>query len=221
MHDGETLKLGAFELRVIRTPGHSPGHACFYMERELLLLSGDHVLPTISPNVGLWPGSDADPLGDYIRSFKLLRGLPVKHVYPAHEYDFADLEARLDELEVHHEERLGEVIAAMTAGATTCYEIARGVKWSIGHFDKFDFGTSARPCPRRYRTCVTSTAKGASRCVKWTTSTAGRRPAAASRTRRSNLNLRKSPLDEASPAQIECVPTGIARAGRGFPLKRR
>jgi glyoxylase-like metal-dependent hydrolase (beta-lactamase superfamily II) len=141
MHDGETLKVGAFELRVIWTPGHSPGHACFYMERELLLLSGDHVLPTISPNVGLWPGSDADPLGDYIRSLKLLRGLECKHVYPAHEYDFADLEARLDELEQHHEERLGEVIAAMTAGATTCYEIARGVKWSIGHFDKFDWGT--------------------------------------------------------------------------------
>ena len=42
---------------------------------------------------------------------------------------------------LHHDERLGEVIAAMKAGATTCYEIARGVKWSIGHFDKFDWGT--------------------------------------------------------------------------------
>jgi glyoxylase-like metal-dependent hydrolase (beta-lactamase superfamily II) len=111
------------------------------MERETLLLSGDHVLPTISPNVGLWPGSDADPLGDYIRSLELLRGLDVKHVYPAHEYDFADLNARLDELEVHHDARLQEIIDAMQAGATTAYEIARGVKWAIGHFDKFDYGT--------------------------------------------------------------------------------
>ena len=141
MHDGESLGLGAFELRVIWTPGHSPGHACFYIEREELLLSGDHVLPTISPNVGLWPGSDADPLGDYIRSLKLLRGLAVRRVLPAHEYSFDDLDARLDSLAEHHEARLQEVLDAMKGGATTAYEIARGVMWSIGHFDKFDLPT--------------------------------------------------------------------------------
>jgi glyoxylase-like metal-dependent hydrolase (beta-lactamase superfamily II) len=106
-----------------------------------LLLTGDHVLPTISPNVGLWPGSEHDPLGDYLRSLQRLRGLSVKRVLPAHEYDFEDLEARLDGLEVHHEQRLQEVIDAMEAGATTGFEVARGIKWSIGHFDGFDVMT--------------------------------------------------------------------------------
>lgn len=141
MTDGERLQLGSFHLDVMWTPGHSPGHACFYEASQELLLTGDHVLPTISPNVGLWPGSEHDPLGDYLRSLKRLKGLAVKRVLPAHEYDFVDLDARLEGLEQHHEERLQEVIDAMQSGATTGYEVARGIKWSIGHFDGFDMMT--------------------------------------------------------------------------------
>jgi len=138
MSDGERLRVGDFELQVMWTPGHSPGHACFYEENLELLLTGDHVLPTISPNVGQWPGTDTNPLGDYLASLQRLRGLSVKRVLPAHEYDFEDLEARLDGLMEHHDARLQEVIDAMQAGADTGYEIARGIKWSIGHFDGFD-----------------------------------------------------------------------------------
>jgi glyoxylase-like metal-dependent hydrolase (beta-lactamase superfamily II) len=142
MADGETLALGPFKLRVIWTPGHSAGHACFYIEDEELLLSGDHVLPTITPNISLWPGSEADdPLSDYLASLRRLRGLPTRRVLPAHEYDFADLNARLDELEEHHEDRLQQMVDAVRAGATTAYDIARAVRWSIGHYDNFDAGT--------------------------------------------------------------------------------
>ena len=139
--DGESLKLGRFVLEVIWTPGHSAGHACFYMREEELLLSGDHVLPTISPNVSLWPGSEDDPLSDYLASLEKLRGLRPRRVLPAHEYDFEDLEGRLDELEEHHEDRLQQMVDAVKDGATTPYEIARAVRWSIGHFDNFDPGT--------------------------------------------------------------------------------
>lgn len=141
MRDGEALKLGRLELRVIWTPGHSPGHACFYAEDQQLLFTGDHVLPTISPNVSLWPGSEGDPLGDYIRSLQRLRGLRVRKVLPAHEYSFDDLEKRLDELEHHHDGRLQEMIDAVAAGANTAYDIARRIRWTIGHFDSFDPGT--------------------------------------------------------------------------------
>ncbi len=39
--DGETLRLGSHELRVVSTPGHSPGGVCFYCEAERTLFSGD------------------------------------------------------------------------------------------------------------------------------------------------------------------------------------
>jgi glyoxylase-like metal-dependent hydrolase (beta-lactamase superfamily II) len=80
-------------------------------------------------------------LGDYISSLRRLRGLAVKRVLPAHEYDFTDLNGRIDELERHHEERLQEVLEAMHGGSSTAYEVARGVRWSIGHFDGFDMMT--------------------------------------------------------------------------------
>ena len=136
--DGERLKMGKLEFRVIWTPGHSPGHICFYEENERLVLTGDHVLPTISPNVSLHPQSEDNPLGDYLRSLKKLRGLNARMVLPAHEYSFDDLEARLDELEHHHETRLQEMIDATRRGADTAYEIARYVTWATGKFEDFN-----------------------------------------------------------------------------------
>jgi glyoxylase-like metal-dependent hydrolase (beta-lactamase superfamily II) len=136
--DGECLRIGKLEFRVIWTPGHTPGHICFHEEKQELILTGDHILPTISPNVSLHPQSDADPLGDYLRSMKKLRGLKTKKVLPAHEYSFDDLEARLDELEHHHELRLQEMIDAIKGGSHTAYEIARFVTWATGKFDDFN-----------------------------------------------------------------------------------
>ena len=39
--EGETIRFGTHELRVIATPGHTPGGVCFYCEAEGLLLTGD------------------------------------------------------------------------------------------------------------------------------------------------------------------------------------
>ncbi len=139
--DGECVKLGKIEFRVIWTPGHTPGHICFHDERHELILTGDHILPTISPNVSLHPQSDDDPLGDYLRSMTKLRGLHTKKVLPAHEYSFDDLEARLDELEHHHALRLQEMVDSINAGASTAYDIAREVTWATGKFDEFNAWT--------------------------------------------------------------------------------
>ena len=141
LSDDEALTLGDFELRVVWTPGHAPGHVCFYDERREYLLSGDHVLPTISPNVSYRPGAEGDPLGDYLASLRRLRGFSVKRVLPAHEYDFDDLYARLDELERHHEARLQEMLDAVADDAGNVYEVARRVKWAVGHFDKLNLWT--------------------------------------------------------------------------------
>lgn len=136
--DGDCLKMGRLEFRVIWTPGHSPGHICFYEADKQIMLTGDHILPTISPNVSLHPQSEDDPLGDYLRSVKKLRGLPTKVVLPAHEYSFENLEARLDELEHHHELRLQEMIDAIRRGEDTAYGIARHVTWATGKFEDFN-----------------------------------------------------------------------------------
>src|SRR5258705_12538692 len=73
--DNDVVTVGGRDLRVIHTPGHSPGHIVLHMPSEALLFTGDHVLPHITPNVSAGPLGSADPLGDYLASLDLLRGL--------------------------------------------------------------------------------------------------------------------------------------------------
>src|SRR4029077_1186967 len=75
LEGAERLPADDSEIEVMWTPGHSPGHCCFYWPARGVLLSGDHLLPKISPNIGLHPQSGADPLDDYIASLERIRRL--------------------------------------------------------------------------------------------------------------------------------------------------
>ena len=134
---GETLDFGNFKFEVFWTPGHSPGHICFYERAKRIILTGDHVLPTITPNVSLHPQQMGNPLGDYIASLQRLDTLEVDDVLPAHEHEFKGLSNRLTEIQEHHEERLGEMIAIVGEDGATAYDVASTLVWTIGTFDTF------------------------------------------------------------------------------------
>ena len=135
---GETLDFGVYRLEVIWTPGHSPGHMCFYERAQRAIFTGDHVLPTITPNVSLHPQQTGNPLGDYIAALQRLEPLQVEDVLPAHEYEFKDLHRRLDEIVHHHEERLNEMLAIVDAkGRATAHDVASGIVWTTGTYDSF------------------------------------------------------------------------------------
>ena len=110
----------------IHTPGHSPGHVTVYHPRRRILITGDHVLPRISPNIGADLYAD-EPLSDYLASLRQLRELPVDLVLPSHGEPFADLAARIDVLLAHHDERNAQILAFLASGARTVFEVARGV----------------------------------------------------------------------------------------------
>jgi len=133
IEDG-SLPLGAgTALRAVWTPGHTPGHLCFYDEQRDVLLTGDHVLPRITPHIGLPPGAEGDPLGDYQASLHVLARYNPAEVLPAHEYRFADLGARLDALLRHHRTRLAEIEHAVASdpGLST-WAVSEALTWSRG-----------------------------------------------------------------------------------------
>jgi glyoxylase-like metal-dependent hydrolase (beta-lactamase superfamily II) len=130
IEDGDKPEVPGWDLRAIWTPGHSPGHLCFYEPGNRLMLSGDHVLPRITPNIAFHPQAGANPLGDFLASLDKLRAFDTDEVLPAHEHRFTDLEGRLRELEAHHEARFAEAIVAIRSGATTSWEIAAHLTWS-------------------------------------------------------------------------------------------
>ncbi|MGH6625776.1 MAG: MBL fold metallo-hydrolase [Burkholderiaceae bacterium] len=101
LRDGERLRIGDHEWRVVVGNGHSPEHACFHSAELKLLISGDQVLPRISSNVSVFPTEpDADPMGDWLASLdKLRREVPDDVlVLPSHNEPFRGLHARLDYL---------------------------------------------------------------------------------------------------------------------------
>jgi glyoxylase-like metal-dependent hydrolase (beta-lactamase superfamily II) len=129
--DGRRVDIPGWDLRAIWTPGHSPGHVCFHSDARRLLLSGDHVLPRITSNIGVHSQQQPDPLGQYLHALEQLRPLPVDEVLPAHEYRFADLPGRLDEIAAHHRRRLAEIEALLAeAPGATAWDLSVTLTWS-------------------------------------------------------------------------------------------
>lgn len=129
--DGDLIDLPGRPLRAVWTPGHTPGHVCLYSEDTRQLFTGDHVLPSITPHIGLYPYDEPEinPLRDFLGSLDRLTGLRVDEALPAHEQPFTDLEGRLKEIAAHHEERLEEVAGLLSATPRTLWELAAGMRW--------------------------------------------------------------------------------------------
>lgn len=123
--DGETLTLGRWRYRAIWTPGHSDYHMCLLRE-DGVFLAGDHVLPSITPNIGLYPNSRPDPLQDYDESLVKVRDLPARLTLPGHRAPILDLAKRVDELRAHQRERSDAVraLVAQAAGGMLANDVA-------------------------------------------------------------------------------------------------
>jgi glyoxylase-like metal-dependent hydrolase (beta-lactamase superfamily II) len=136
---GEKVTAGDSSWEIIWTPGHSVGHICLYERNQKAFLSGDHILNPISPSVGLHAQSMGNPLSDYIGSLESIRELDVDVVLPAHGDEFPGFRERIDELLVHHQERLDEVREILARkGPSTAYEAASGMKWNVeGGFESW------------------------------------------------------------------------------------
>jgi glyoxylase-like metal-dependent hydrolase (beta-lactamase superfamily II) len=118
-------------LAAVWTPGHTPGHLCFHDTDHDLMLTGDHVLPRITPNISPGPTVTADTLGQYLQSLLLVAEIEVGEVLPAHEYRFAGLAARVHDLRHHHQIRLGEVMDVLhTSPGANSVDVTEKLAWS-------------------------------------------------------------------------------------------
>ena len=120
----ESLVLGRRRLRVEWTPGHSPGHICLYDVDEKLLFAGDHILPELSPNIGLHPQSTPDPLHEYLEGLRRMAAYQPRLVMPAHGRPFTDAEGRVAVLVGHHERRLEQIAEIVAGGAHSAWQVA-------------------------------------------------------------------------------------------------
>lgn len=129
---GQLADVPGRQVRVLHTPGHTPGHVCLHLEDEDRLLSGDHLLVGITPHVGIYDLSDrsVDPLQEYLDSLRQLAALDPFEVLPAHRARFEGAGERAAELVEHHEERLDELAAIVAEQPLTAWELCGRLTWN-------------------------------------------------------------------------------------------
>ena len=103
-------------------PGHADGHIC--LSKDGLMIAGDHLLPRITPAVGLYPESRPDPLGDYIASLERVADQAPGLALPGHGEPIEDPAGRAREIVRHHRDRLDETVAALGPDPRSGYELS-------------------------------------------------------------------------------------------------
>ena len=138
LQDGQVLRIGSREWRVVIGSGHSPEHACLVDDAGKLMIAGDQVLPRITSNVSLSLSEpEADPLGEWLASIAKLRQLPDDLlVLPSHGEPFTGLHARLDALAEGHRSRLDALAEHLgePRRAVDCFGILFGREIDDGSF---------------------------------------------------------------------------------------
>ena len=122
---------------LVAAPGHADGQLC--LVRDGILIAADHLLGRITPTVGLWPASRADPLGDYLVALDRTIDLDPEIALPGHGEPIEDPAGRARELKEHHRLRLEEAVAALTSEPKTGFELSFAL-----------FGADLTPAGRRF-----------------------------------------------------------------------
>jgi glyoxylase-like metal-dependent hydrolase (beta-lactamase superfamily II) len=142
-------QLDGWEL--VPAAGHADGQLCLL--KDGVLVAADHLLSKISPTVGLWPASRADPLGDYLAALDATLELDPDVALPGHGEVVEDPAGRVRELQQHHRLRLEETVAALGELPRSGYELSLDL-----------FGDDLKPAARRF--AVAETLSHAERLVR-------------------------------------------------------
>ena len=139
LEENKCQAIGDKEFEIIPAPGHTRGQVCFFFRKEGILLSGDHVLPQITPNLSPDPyAPEFRPLHSFLDSLRNIKGLPVNKIYPSHGDPFSDLKGRIEEIEEHHSERKNLILASVKGGPKTAYQVSQDIFGeNLPDFDKF------------------------------------------------------------------------------------
>ncbi len=130
LEEGDVIEVGEYKLKMISTPGHTPGNAMFWLEEQGIMFTGDHVLFDISPNITAWVDVE-DSLGDYLHSLEKVKHYPVKQALPGHRKT-GDYQERVQKLLDHHDHRIREALRIIGENpGLNAYEITAAMRWKI------------------------------------------------------------------------------------------
>ncbi len=127
LHDGDVLEVDGLEVRVVGTPGHTGDSLSFVVPADRAVLTGDTVLGR-GTTVVAYPDGE---LAAYLDSLERLRQLAEQHqvesIWPGHGPVLPEALPAIEFYLAHRVERLGQVRAALAAGAVEPMDVVRAV----------------------------------------------------------------------------------------------
>lgn len=142
LDDGDPIPFQLMTWRTIHCPGHSPGLICFYWPEKKILFAGDHLLKEITPNPLLSVSNNKFPfhypsLKEYLASLEKVEGLDISLLLPGHGEEISDAKGLIQKIFTHHRERTDRVLAILSNGEKTPYEIAMDLFPGVPPFEVF------------------------------------------------------------------------------------
>jgi len=129
LEDGEEFTAGGRRLRIVHTPGHTPGSICVYDPDQKVLFSGDSVIKHITPNplvnmkrFGV-ENTGYRSLPTFVESLEGIGRLDVRYAFPGHGEYVDDLRGVISTYRSHHRQRLDQVWEALKKQARPVYDL--------------------------------------------------------------------------------------------------
>ncbi len=134
---GETFTVGGRSWSIVYTPGHSRSHVCIWAPEERILISGDHLLPTVTPHIDFARGGEQDPLGRFLESLEKVEQLDPAIVLPGHGRPFVEGAERARVVARHHDRRLGSILQVIRYQPRSASDIVDAVFGpALLHFER-------------------------------------------------------------------------------------
>ncbi len=142
LNDGDMLRLGKDDWRVVFAPGHANGLICLYEPQSQTLISSDHLLRDVTSNPVIEPPMRGEnertrALVNYIESMKQTAAMDIRVALPAHGEPVYDVRALVDARLAFHRSRLDHIEQQLGCCATTAYELCGILFPQLKSFDLF------------------------------------------------------------------------------------
>ncbi|MDG1471034.1 MAG: MBL fold metallo-hydrolase [Ascidiaceihabitans sp.] len=126
IQQGDTIKIGGRTWDIHMGNGHAPEHATFWSRDDNLVISGDQIISSISPNVGVYATEPmADPIGEWLEACERLEPLARTDqlVLGGHKLPFMGLPTRMRQLIDNHHGALKRLLAYIDTpkSASECF----------------------------------------------------------------------------------------------------
>jgi glyoxylase-like metal-dependent hydrolase (beta-lactamase superfamily II) len=142
LNDGDSISFRSMTWRTLHCPGHSPGLVCFYWPEKKILFTGDHLLKEITPNPILNVSENIFPLRypslrEYLTSLEKIERMALSLLLPGHGEEIHDARGLIQKVFSHHKERMNLVVAFLSKGEKTPFEIAMDLFPGVPPFEIF------------------------------------------------------------------------------------